>query len=37
LQVKLKDKLYFAEPDNPAQLIQNLLGFPAAVERYKNQ
>ena len=25
----------FAEPDNPALLIQNLAGFPAAVERYK--
>jgi len=30
-----KVPLFFAEPDNPSLLIQNLVGFPAAVERYK--
>jgi len=27
--------LKWAEPDNPATMIQNLCGFPGAVERYK--
>ena len=27
----------FAEPDNPSLLIQNLVSFPASVERYNNK
>lgn len=30
-----KIPLIYAEPDNPSLMIQNLAGFPAAVERYK--
>jgi len=28
-------KLKWVEPDNPSSLVQNLVGFPGAVERYK--
>jgi hypothetical protein len=35
LKSKLKDKLLFAKPGNSSQLLKNLAGFPAAVERYK--
>jgi len=27
----------FVEPENPASIIQNMIGFPAAVERYNEQ
>ena len=27
----------FVEPENPAAIVQNMVGFPAAVERYNNQ
>jgi hypothetical protein len=29
--------LIFAEADNPAQLIQNIISFPAIFERYNNR
>jgi len=32
----MKMPLVFAEVDNPTLLVQNLVGFPAAVELYKN-
>jgi hypothetical protein len=32
----MKMPLVFAEVDNPTCLVQNLVGFPAAVELYKN-
>ena len=27
----------FVEPENPSSIIQNMVGFPAAVERYNMQ
>lgn len=37
LQRNLGSWVVFAELDNPAFLIQNLVGFPAAVDRFKNR
>ena len=35
--LQVNDMTYFAEPDNPSVLIQNLVSFPTTVQRYNNR